>query len=465
MSSQICKASTQAIMEAAKDFISFVDKGVSPYHVVQECKRRLTVAGFSELNDRETWNIKPSGKYYVINNFSTITAFAVGAKFKPGNGFSMVGAHTDSPCLKVKPRSLQSKHGYLTVGVECYGGGIWHTWFDRDLTVAGRVVRKTDKGLIHQLVHINRPILRVPNICIHLNRDHNTSFGPNKESQIVPVLATAVQDQLCEKSSVECSATGKHHSLLIDVLCKELGCGAEQVMDFDLHVADTQPSAIGGVLDEFIFAPRLDNLVNCYGALQGLLASIDSLEDEGNIRFVALYDNEEVGSESAQGAASAWTEHVLRRLSVGGSSTSFEEAMAKSYLVSADQAHAVHPNYAEKHEQMHRPSLHGGIVLKINSNLRYATNAITCAILREIASRADVPLQEFVVRNDSPCGSTIGPIMAAKLGVRTIDIGTPQLSMHSIREMSCTSGVWQAVQLYKAFFNHYPTVDAGFQSA
>ncbi|XP_076093423.1 aspartyl aminopeptidase-like isoform X2 [Mytilus galloprovincialis] len=458
-------AATDKVLGAAKQFISFVNKCPSPFHVVDETKKLLVAAGYKELRETEPWAIQPLDKYFLTRNQSTIIAFAVGGNFKPGNGFSIVGAHTDSPCLKVKPKSKTNKSGYAMVGVECYGGGIWHTWFDRDLTVGGRVLVKNNGSIEHRLVHIQKPILRVPHIAIHLMRDHNEKFGPNKESQVCPVLATTVQlelqgskqeeDKKPESHEKQCD---KHQPALVKLICDELKISPDQMMDFELCVADTQPAAIGGALDEFIFAPRLDNLLNAYTAVEALIETDSSLKSDPNIRLICLFDNEEVGSQSAQGAASTLQELVLRRLSSGGSQTAFEEAIPKSYMISADQAHAVHPNYSDKHETNHQATLHKGIVLKFNSNQRYATTAITTTILREIAFKSGCPLQDFVVRNDSPCGSTIGPIMSAKLGIPTIDIGAPQLSMHSIREMCCTSSVSQAICLYKGFFEKYPEV-------
>ncbi|KAJ4766633.1 hypothetical protein LUZ62_077008 [Rhynchospora pubera] len=469
-----------AIDPVTLDLVDFLNASPTAFHAVDEAKRRLKEAGFVQISEREQWEIEEGGKYFFTRNHSTIIAFAIGKKYVAGNGFSIVGAHTDSPCLKVKPVSKVTKGGYLQVGVQTYGGGLWHTWFDRDLTVAGRVIVKESKGgnvsYSHRLVRVNEPIMRIPTLAIHLDRNVNTDgFKFNAQGHLAPMLATSVKAEI-QKLAEESDPTEskdkkntdkkKHHSLLLQRIANEASCEPEEICDFELQLCDTQPSIVAGAMKEFIFSGRLDNLCMSFCSLKALIDSTSvegSLDDEPSVRMVALFDHEEVGSDSAQGAGSPVMIDALSRIThfFSASSTKvLEKAIQRSFLVSADMAHALHPNYMDKHEDNHQPKMHGGLVIKHNANQRYATNAVTSFIFREIAEKHQLPVQDFVVRNDMACGSTIGPILASGIGIRTVDVGAPQLSMHSIREMCAVDDVKYSYEHFKAFYNEFSVLDA-----
>ncbi|KAI9218805.1 peptidase M18 [Blastocladiella britannica] len=463
--SSIAATAAAKVPAAARGFLEFVNASPSPFHAVAEARKRLESAGFSAIKERECWDGKlaAGGKYFFTRNASSIVAFVVGQKFQPGNGFSIVAAHTDSPCLKLKPISKKVKSGYMMVGVQTYGGGLWHSWFDRDLGIAGRVIIN---GNTQKLIKIDRPILRIPTLAIHLDRGVNEGFTFNKETQLQPLLCSQAESEL----NAPASKDDKHHSVLLAAIAEEAGCKPEEIDDVELCLFDTQPAVIGGALSEYVFAPRCDNLCMSFTSLKALIAHADNsaaVANDASVAVVALFDNEEVGSLSAYGADSHMLESTLRRITAGvpgtpaghASSTLFEEAVQKSYLVSADMAHALHPNYADKHEAEHTPRINAGVVIKHNANQRYATTAPTAALLRAAAKAAGVSLQEFVVRNDSPCGSTIGPILSGKLGLRTIDVGNPQLSMHSIREQAGVKDIEEAVLLFTALFKEYVKID------
>nr|CAB3500787.1 unnamed protein product [Digitaria exilis] len=385
-----------AIAPVVSDLVDFLNASPTAFHAVDEAKLRLKAAGFTQLSEREEWaGLEPGRKYFFTRNHSTIVAFAIGAKYVAGNGFHIIGAHTDSPCLKLKPVSKVTKGGYLEVGVQTYGGGLWYTWFDRDLTVAGRVIirEKRDGGVsyTHKLVRVQEPILRIPTLAIHLDRTISSEgLKINNQNHLIPVLATSIK-ALIDSTSTE-----------------------------------------------------------------------HSLDHESGVRMVALFDHEEVGSDSAQGAGSPAMLDALSRITGSFNSSNsmlLEKAIQRSFLVSADMAHALHPNYMDKHEENHQPKMHGGLVIKHNANQRYATNAVTAFIFREIAERHQLPIQDFVVRNDMACGSTIGPILASGVGIRTVDIGAPQLSMHSIREMCAVDDISHSYEHFKAYFEEFTELD------
>ncbi|XP_047309662.1 probable aspartyl aminopeptidase [Impatiens glandulifera] len=470
----------------ATDLVDFLNASPTAFHAVDEAKKRLNSAGYEQISERGEWKLQAGNKYFFTRNHSTIVAFAIGQKYVAGNGFHIIGAHTDSPCLKLKPVSKVSKGGYLEVGVQTYGGGLWHTWFDRDLTIAGRVIIREGKegsgSYLHKLVRIHEPIMRIPTLAIHLNKGVSEGFQVNTQTHLLPVLATSVKAELnkvvCKNGPVESEGSTankksdeksniispKHHPLLLQLLSEQIGCEPGDICDFELQACDTQPSVIAGAAKEFIFSGRLDNLCMSFCSLKALIDSTlsGSLENENNIRMVALFDHEEVGSNSAQGAGSPVLFDALSRITSSFSSESkqlLEIAFQKSFVVSADMAHALHPNYMDKHEENHQPKLHGGLVIKNNANQRYATNAITSFLFREIAAKHNLPVQDFVVRNDMGCGSTIGPILASGTGIRTVDVGAPQLSMHSIREMCAVDDVKHSYEHFKAFFQEFSHLD------
>nr|GMD38541.1 probable aspartyl aminopeptidase [Ipomoea batatas] len=410
----------------AVDLVDFLNASPTAFHAVDEAKKKLKSAGYQQLSEREDWDLKAGNKYYFTRNHSTIVAFAIGQKYVAGNGFYILGAHTDSPCLKLKPTTKVCKGGYLEVGVQTYGGGLWHTWFDRDLSVAGRIIvrewKDGSESYAQRLVRIQEPIMRIPTLAIHLDRGVNDGFKVNTQSHLLPMLATSIKAELSKPAadSVENGApsdgkssekintnANRHHSLLLQLLADQAGCEPGDICDFELQVCDTQPSLIGGAMKEFVFSGRLDNLCMSFCSLKLVT-----------------------------------------------------KAIQKSLLVSADMAHALHPNYMDKHEDNHQPKIHGGLVIKHNANQRYATNAVTAFIFREIAAKHNIPVQDFVVRNDMPCGSTIGPILASGVGIRTVDVGAPQLSMHSIREMCGVDDVKHSCQHFKAFFDECSHFDA-----
>lgn len=465
-------------LKYAHDFIDYVNASPTPYHAVASVKKILTAAGFSELSERDQWSastLSKGGKYFVTRNGLSLIGFTVGGQFENGNGIAIVGAHTDSPCLRIKPVLSRTKEGFIQVGVEQYGGLIAHLWFDRDLLIAGRVYVRENDAYVPKLLKIDRPLLRIPTLAIHLDRGVNTKFEFNKEEKLLPIagqVAHDTTDACCpgEKLSdtefeLVQNVVGRHSSALIAVIAQELGVETSAIEDFELVLFDHQKLTIGGLHNEFIFSPRLDNLTLCYTAATALTET--DVDSSKGINLISLFDHEEIGSVLAQGADSSFLPDVLTRLTRvdfgGGSGDYFHQTMAKSFLLSLDMAHGVHPNYTGSYESNHRPELNKGPVIKINANQRYATNSPGIVLLKKAADRAQVPLQLFVVRNDLLCGSTIGPMLSAKLGVRTLDLGNPQLSMHLIRETGGTFDIEKLTKLFASFFTHYVELDASIK--
>jgi aspartyl aminopeptidase len=430
------------VPELVDDLLAYIDSAPTPYHAVAETARRLEAAGFARLSEREVWEVSPGMRRYAVRGDGSLVAFEVGARGPAEEGFRIVGAHTDSPNLRLKPRADRTAHGYRQLGVEIYGGVLLHTWLDRDLSLAGRVTLQRDGDTETRLVDFGRPLLRVPNLAIHLCREIlSEGLKLNPQTHLVPVVGLEESPPLRELLAGELRAQG-------------VAVPPSAILAFDLMTYDTQPAGLAGARGEFIHAPRLDNLASCHAGLSALLAACEG-EATPFTRMLVLYDHEEVGSRSAQGAAGSFLAESLERVVAGykdGAPQGLARAVAGSTLISADMAHAVHPNYADRHESEHRPVIGRGPVIKMNAGQAYASDAAGAGAFAALCARAGVEPQHFASRSDLACGSTIGPITAARVGIRTIDVGSPMLSMHSCREMAGTADVEPMIAVLRAFF-------------
>lgn len=416
----------------ALDLGRFVMASPSSFHAAAEGARRLTEAGFTVLAEAEEWPDGP-GKYAVVRDGALI-AWALPEGAGPTTPFRILGAHTDSPSFKLKPRPTTGRFGWLQAGVEVYGGPLLNSWLDRELRLAGRLV--TLDGAQH--LAATGPLLRFPQLAIHLDRAVNDGLTLGRQQHMNPVWG------LGDPSTAD----------LLGVLAESAGVDPYEVGGFDVVVADTQEPAVFGAEGEFFASGRLDNLSSVHAGLVALAQAADA--GGPAIAVLAAFDHEEVGSASRSGASGPFLEDVLARIgdALGATATERRRALSASWHVSADAGHAVHPNYAERHDPANRPILGGGPLLKINANQRYATDAPGAALWARVCGEAEVPYQEFVSNNDVPCGSTIGPLTATRLGIRTVDVGIPLLSMHSARELAGVQDPWRLARAAERFFAH-----------
>jgi aspartyl aminopeptidase len=413
--------------------LAFLAESPTPFHAVSSMATVLRDNGFKELMEQDSWELPP-GKYFSTRNGSSIVAFIKGSESVADTGIRMVGAHTDSPCLKVKPNPEKRMKGYLNLGVEVYGGVLLNPWFDRDLSIAGRVTVETSAGqLVSRLVNFKRAIATVPSLAIHLDREANNNRAINTQRDIPPLLLKGTGDEKW-----------------VDILSNQFTAehpdvDLKTIHGWELCFYDTQLPAMNGFNEEFIASARLDNLLSCYTGLQALLEADESLTS-----LLVCNDHEEVGSTSAEGAQGNLLNATIDRLI--GSGETRHRVIARSLMISADNAHGIHPNYSDRHDPNHGPLLNEGPVIKINSNQRYASNSETSSYFSFLCTKNNVPCQSFVVRTDMACGSTIGPITASGVGIKTLDVGVPTFGMHSIRELA---GSDDAHHLYTALAAFY----------
>ncbi len=413
----------------------FLDASPTPYHAVASMQTVLEDKGFQQLNEADSWGELSSGNYFVVRQASII-AFIITDDKLVDTGIRMIGAHTDSPCLKVKPKPEKVQQSLLQLGVEVYGGALLNPWFDRDLSLAGRVSYENQQGQIEQvIIDFKQAIATIPSLAIHLDREANQNRSINSQLHLPPILA-----QMDDGDSLDFRA-------LLEQQCRQQypDIRIGRVLDYEMCFYDTQKAAVIGLSGDFISSARLDNLLSCYIGLQALLSS-----DNSRPALLVCNDHEEVGSQSVSGAQGSFLQSVLMRLA--GEYESYQRMIEHSMMISADNAHAIHPNYADKHDAEHGPLLNKGPVIKTNANQRYATSSQTSATFRQLCEQNNVPVQDFVVRTDMGCGSTIGPITASHIGVKTIDIGLPTFAMHSIRELA---GSQDAVMLYKVLTAYF----------
>ena len=440
---KISKEVKAEVKAQAQDLLNFIDASPSPWHAVECVAELLKENGFKPLIENQPWQFKKNGRYYVVRDGASIIAFVIGNQALVESGFRIVGAHTDSPGLRLKPKAAFSSQGIAQLGVEVYGGPILATFTDRDLSLAGRVMVREGETHVARHVQFNSSIVRLPNLAIHMNREVNDKgLVLNKQTGLPLIFGFAAD-------------SAEAQTQLTNALAKQLNVAAADIITWDLNVYDTQKGSFWGLNDEFVANSQLDNLASCHAAISALLSN----KKPDSTSICALFDHEEVGSESATGASGSFMSDVITRICAStstSSSTSAEDrlrTLANSFFISADMAHAYHPNHASSFEPCHLALVNQGPVIKTNANQRYSTNADTAARFIQLCKRAEIPYQQYAHRTDLGCGSTIGPILAAQLGVATVDVGNPMWAMHSIRESAGVLDHSYMIAVLKALFN------------
>ncbi|KAH8702309.1 putative vacuolar aspartyl aminopeptidase Lap4 [Talaromyces proteolyticus] len=463
----------------AQPFVDFISKNPTIFHAVDAFSKQLEANGYKRLSERDSWTseLKAGGKYYLTRNGSSLISFAIGSEYKGGNGIGIVAGHIDVLTTRLKPVSkLPNKAGFRQLAVAPYAGALNKTWWDRDLAVGGRVlVKDPSTGVVEtKLVKLDWPIARVPTLAPHFGAP---STGANPETNMVPIIGIDNSDifsdsaaDVDEEAGIKAGTfAATQPSKLVKVIAGELGVtDYSSILNWELELYDSQPAQFGGLDKDLIFAGRVDDRLCCYAAHEALLASPDT-SSPGLVKLVGMFDGEEIGSLLRQGAKSTYLSGVIERISEAFADGNYgpnlyNQTVANSFLISSDVIHAVNPNYLSVYLQNHEPRLNVGVAVSADPNGHMATDAVSTAILQEVANRSGSKLQVFQIRNDSRSGGTIGPMTSAQIGLRTIDAGIPQLSMHSIRATTGRLDPGLGVKLFKGFFDHFEEVDKSFQS-
>jgi len=429
---------TKSMKNTTTDLLKYLDNSPTAPHAVETTKEILKADGFIQICEKDEWDLKPGNKFYTVRNNTALIAGIIGNKPIIDTGFHVIGAHTDSPGFRIKSNSVYEKEGYIQLGVEIYGGPLLATWTDRDLTLAGKIVVEENGNLSTKFWKSNKTLVRIPNVAIHMDREVNDKgLILDKEKHLPPVIGLAGDKPFTKEN-------------LTKLIADELKLSADKIIEFELEIVDTQDAAFFGINDDFFVSGRIDNLMMCHAAISAI-TGLDSTPEETIV--VSLFDAEEIGSATMNGGGSPYLGHILERLMLTQdySREDFLRAIAKSFVLSADGAHAVHPNYVDFYEGKHLCRLNKGLVIKLNAKQRYASGPETTAEIELLAKKVNVPTQKYIHRVDKPCGSTIGPITATNYGIRTADIGHPMVSMHSIREMAGSADQYYMIEFMKEF--------------
>ena len=425
-----------------KRLLDFLDASPVNFLAARNIVNELEQAGYRRIDPREAiGEVKAGDKLYVTKNDSSVYAFHIGRKPLADAGFRMICAHCDSPTFRIKPNAeMTCEGGIVKLNTEVYGGPIMSTWFDRPLTIAGRVIVCGDDELNPKtlLLHVKRPLLQISNLAIHFNRQVNDGVALSKQKDMLPILGFVTNEL-------------ERGNLLMNVICSELSVSQDEILDFDLYLADATPACTFGVHDEFISSGRLDDLSMCFAGLEALLGTTDT----DATKVLAIFDNEETGSQTKQGAGSPFLSMMLKRsaLAQSGTEEAFYQAVERAFMISADNAHAWHPNYSEKYDPTNHPLLGGGPVIKFNAAQKYASDAVSAAVFAEICRKAGVPCQRFVNHSDVAGGSTLGNILASSIPLRGVDMGNAILAMHSCRETGSVADHIYTVKAFSQFFS------------
>ncbi|MFO7749580.1 MAG: M18 family aminopeptidase [Desulfobacteraceae bacterium] len=425
-----------------QDLFTFIENSPTSFHAASNMAERLEQNGFQRLKEQDAWNIATNHRYYVMRNTSSLIAFAIGDHMPWETGINLAAAHTDSPCLKVKPLPEKNFNSTTRLAVEVYGGALLNTWFDRRLNLAGRVTclvenlgEQGSDRLASFLINFNRPVGVIPSLAIHLDREANTSRSVNPQVEMAPLFYL---DGASNKASFK--------QILFDQAVKEHPeAGIKKIVDFDMSFSSISPPGYTGLNRDFITGPALDNLLSCHAGMRSLMAA-----DTKKTAMLVCTDHEEIGSDSYAGARGSFLSSLLARIAKTPEQAG--RTAAKSVMISWDNAHAAHPSHGEKHDANHLPRLNKGPVLKVNAALKYASDSESSALFKTLCTRANTPWQTFVMRSDMPCGSTTGPLISSRTGIKTVDAGAPSLAMHSISELTGAQDPYMVFQVTRELF-------------